>query len=323
MQKAEDLVRARIVQKRLEADDIVSVLLRGEGSGPLPSHEAGAHIDLHLGEGVIRQYSLCPSSGKDGEYEVAVLREPQSRGGSRAVHDLLQVGQVIDISVPRNHFPLKSCKGKVLLFAGGIGITPILAMAEECVRRGQPFSMHYCARSADRMAYARRISEGAVGPHCQLHYDDGPDSQKLDLAAVLQAPGPDDALYVCGPAGFINWVLETAAANGWTEAQLNREFFAAPEIDAGQDSAFTVRLARTGRDVQVAPGVSIVEALDAEGVMVPVSCSEGICGMCVVSVLDGEPEHRDFVLSAEEHARNDCLTACCSRAKTPVLVLDL
>ncbi|MGE0294550.1 MAG: 2Fe-2S iron-sulfur cluster-binding protein [Hyphomonadaceae bacterium] len=253
------------------------------------------------------------------------MREPNSRGGSITVHDTLQVGQTLEISAPRNHFPLDPTKGRRVLLAGGIGITPILSMAHQSLREGCSFAMHYCARTAAKMAFTKRIKQSAIAPYCIFHLDDGPDPQKLDMGAALANPAQSDQLYVCGPAGFIEAALTSATANGWREPQVHREFFSAPatERDASADEAFTVVLARLGLNVLVPSGVSIVEALEAEGVSVPTSCAEGICGMCVVPVLEGTPEHRDFVLTDDEHARNDRITACCSRSKTPILVLDL
>ncbi|MBN8830234.1 MAG: oxidoreductase [Sphingomonadales bacterium] len=324
MSQDEAPIQVRVIQKRLEADGIVSLQLRAVDGGALPVFAAGAHIDLILAPDLVRQYSLCPPLPEADVYEVAELREPESRGGSRAVHEGLQVGEVIEISQPRNHFPLKPGAGRTLLLAGGIGITPILAMAEEAAESGRSFEMHYCARSPARMAFQDRISRGRIGPHCAFHFDDGADEQKLDFAGLLASPAQEDQLYICGPGGFIEAVLGAALACGWSEAQLNREFFSAPAAQRGEsDQAFTVVLGRSGKAVQVGVGVSIVEALEPVGVLIPTSCSEGICGMCVVSVLEGEPDHRDFVLGAQERASNNCLTACCSRAKSPVLVLDL
>ncbi len=318
-------INVRIIQKRLEAEGVVSLILQGIDGAALPAFEAGAHVDIETAPGTVRQYSLLPNPEGPSTYEIAVLREPASRGGSSAIHDSLQVGQVIRISEPRNHFPLEPAATRSLLFAGGIGITPILCMAEALAAKGADFAMHYCARSADRMALRERILNGAAAAHSHLHCDDGPASQQLDLAAVLAGPTEGTHLYVCGPGGFINAVLDAARTAGWNEAQLHREFFAAPTDAAaeGDNQPFTVVLARSGQTLAVPADKTIVEVLDAEGVFVPTSCSEGICGTCVVAVLEGIPDHRDFVLTEDERARNDRLTTCCSRAKTDTLVLDL
>lgn len=321
-----DLTNVRIIQKRLEAEDVVSLRLRSLDGRPLPGFEAGAHIDIEVAPGVRRQYSLCSASGDAMEYEIAVLREPASRGGSKAVHDVLQVGQVVSISSPRNHFPLDPAATRSLLFAGGIGVTPIMAMAEELAGKESAFEMHYCARTPAKMAYRDRVGAGIFASHARLHFDDGADVQKLDLAAVLADVDPATHIYVCGPAGFINAVLAAAEAQGWPEENVHREFFAAPadpNAPEADNTAFEIVIGSTGLHFDVPATRTIADVLQENGIFVPTSCSEGICGTCVVSVLEGIPDHRDFVLSEAEHAANDKMTLCCSRARTPSLVIDL
>lgn len=318
-------LRVRIVQKRLEADGVVSLLLRGLDTA-LPAIEPGAHIELTLPGRLARQYSLCQADAERNEYEIAVLREPASRGGSAAVHDQLQVGQDITVSAPRNHFPLDGkSPGRILLFAGGIGVTPIMTMAEALTAAGRTFAMHYCGRTAASMAYVERLRHGVGADQLSVHLDDGPAEQRMDTAAVLSQWNPGDRLYVCGPAGFINHVLDTAVAQGWPDEQLIREYFAAPDQPVGdQDNQpFTVKLGSSGLDFLIPADRSIAEVLAENGVFIPTSCSEGICGTCVVNVLEGEPDHRDFLFSEAERQANDKMTTCCSRAKSKVLVLDL
>lgn len=319
-------IDVQIIQKRLEADDIVSLILRASEGASLPRFEAGAHVDLEIAPGLVRQYSLCNGPADSMTYEIAVLRDPQSRGGSTAIHDVFQVGQTVRISEPRNHFPLEPAATRALLFAGGIGITPILCMAERLQRSGAAYDLHYCARTKSKMAYRDRITASPVASNSVLHYDDGPADQQLDLAGVLANPASGTHIYVCGPGGFINAVLDNARDQGWAETQLHREFFSAPTDQAqpaDNDESFTVVLGSSGLTIEIPSDKSIVEALNDQGVVIPVSCSEGICGTCVVHVLEGIPDHRDYVLSDEEHIRNDRLTACCSRAKSATLVLDL
>lgn len=318
-------IAVRVVQKRLEAEDIVSLRLERSMEERLPAYTPGAHIDVEIGGKTVRQYSLCGQDRSGAYYEIAVLREPASRGGSAGLHDAVQVGQWVRISEPRNHFPLQEQEGFALLFAGGIGVTPIMVMAEALADRGQPFALHYCARAADRMAYRQRLSrlEGKGAVH--FHLDDGPANQQIDIEAVLRAAPEGAAIYVCGPSGFITAILAGAERLGWNPALLHKEFFAAPAGEGEQksDQPFMVRLARSGRDLSVNAGQSLAQALEQAGVIVPISCSEGICGTCVISVLDGQPDHRDFVLSEAEHAANDRMTPCCSRALSECLVLDL
>jgi len=315
-----------VVSRNKEAQDICSYELARVDGQPLPAFSAGAHIDVHLPDGLVRQYSLCNHPEERHRYLIGVLNDPASRGGSRSMHEQVHEGTRLTISEPRNLFPLAHEARRSLLFAGGIGITPILCMAEHLQDTGAPYAMHYCGRTAGRLAYADRLARGGVSANVQVHLDDGPAAQHLDLPAILANPDPAAHLYVCGPGGFINAVLDAARQAGWSEDQLHREFFAAPAdwpVSEGEDTAFTVVLSSSGLRIAVSADKSIVEALDEQGIFIPTSCSEGICGTCVINVIEGTPDHRDFVLSSDQRARNDRLTTCCSRAKSSTLVLDL
>jgi vanillate O-demethylase ferredoxin subunit len=173
------------------------------------------------------------------------------------------------------------------------------------------------------MAFHDRIANSAFAARAHFHFDDGPAAQRIDLAALLGAPAPGTHLYVCGPRGFMDAVLSTARARGWPDAQLHWEFFAAEAAPADGDQAFQVKLASSGRVVDVPAGTSCVRALEAAGVYVPTSCEQGVCGTCLTRVIEGTPEHRDLYLTPDEQAAGDQFTPCCSRAKTPLLVLDL
>jgi len=316
--------RVRIARKTLEAQDVCSFELAAADGGALPTFSAGAHIDVHLEGGLVRQYSLCNDPREMHRYQIAVLREPASRGGSIAMHALRE-GQELRISEPRNHFPLVLHARRHLLLAGGIGITPILAMAERLAGEGAAFEMHYCTRSAERTAFAPRIRASGFAPQVRFHHDDGPAAQKLDIAALVARPDPDAHLYVCGPSGFMEAVLSAARAAGWTQPALHREYFAgtAGKGDGDGDSAFDVQLASSGALIRVSPDQTVVAALAAAGVQVPVSCEQGVCGTCLTRVIAGTPDHRDLFLTDNEHARGDCFTPCCSRALSLRLVLDL
>ena len=317
-----DTIVTRVTRKRDEAEGICSFELESADGSALPPHEPGAHVDVHLPAGLVRQYSLCPGPEQQGRYLIAVLREPVSRGGSVAMHALRE-GDVLRIGLPRNQFPLRSDAARSLLLAGGIGITPLLAMAEQLAAHDRDFVLHYCARSAERMAFVPRLRQGSVGMRAQLHLDDGPAAQKLDLDTALGAPAAGTHVYVCGPGGFMDWALAGARRLGWSEAQLHKEYFAAPALPAGSDRAFEVRLVRSGAIVPVPAGKSVVQALAEHGVEVPVSCEQGVCGTCLTRVIDGTPDHRDVFLTDAEKAANDCFTPCCSRALGDRLVLDL
>lgn len=314
--------RVRIARKTIEAQDICSFELVAADGGALPAFTAGAHVDVHLADGLVRPYSLCNEPRETHRYLIAVLREPASRGGSAAMHALCE-GQEIVISEPRNHFALARDAQSHLLVAGGIGITPILAMAEHLAVEGAPFEMHYCTRSVDRTAFMQRLRAAMFAPRVHFHHDDGPAAQRLDIAALVARPWPGKHLYVCGPTGFMEAVLSAARSAGWAESNLHREYFAGPATSTDGDGAFDVQLASCGALIRVAADQSVVAALAAAGVQVPVSCEQGVCGTCVTRVLDGRPEHRDLFLTDEEHARGDCFTPCCSRALSPRLVLDL
>lgn len=318
------LIELKVVSKKHEAQDICSLELASPSGEALAPFAAGAHIDVHVG-GVVRQYSLCNNPQERHRYQIAVLREPQSRGGSVAIHDQVQVGQTLKVGAPRNLFSLAHSAPHSLLLAAGVGITPILCMAERLSHAGQPFSMHYCARSHARMAFRQRIESSGFAGAAHFHVDeDGPDSQ-LDLAATLAAMPAGTHLYACGPAGFLAHVLETARALDWPEERLHYEFFAAmPSMPSTlPQGSFEVCIASTGEKLLVKAEESVVDALARAGLNVPVSCGQGVCGTCLTRVLDGVPDHRDMFLTPEERARNDQFTPCCSRAMGASLTLDL
>ncbi|MDH4874647.1 PDR/VanB family oxidoreductase [Pseudomonas sp. BN515] len=306
---------------RPEARDILSLELARADHGPLPAFSAGAHIDLHLPNGLVRQYSLCNHPGENHRYQIAVLRSSDSRGGSEAVHQL-RPGQALRIGTPRNLFPLAEGGGRSLLMAGGIGITPLLCMAEHLASSGADFQLHYCARSEEHAAFVERLEGSPFAGRVQLHFDDGARG-RLDISRLLADQPGDTRLYTCGPAGFMQHVLDSARELGWAEARLHREYFSAEAAPQGAADAFEVQLASSGQVLRVEAGENVVEALRKVGVEVPVACEQGICGTCLTRVLEGVPEHRDLFLTEEEQAANDQFTPCCSRARSPRLVLDL
>ena len=209
------------------------------------------------------------------------------------------------------------------LIAGGIGVTPILCMAERLANIDADFEMHYCTRSKDRTAFRDRIAASRFASKVQFHFDDGPTSQKFDIAARLATPEAGTHLYVCGPKGFMDAVLGTARARGWPESQVHYEFFSADVAPSANDESFEVQLASSGRIVVVPKDKTVVQALAAAGVEVQTSCEQGVCGTCITRVLEGVPDHKDLYFTPEEQAKNDQFTPCCSRAKSKRLVLDL
>jgi vanillate monooxygenase ferredoxin subunit len=310
----------RIATLRREAADIISLDLLDRDGRELPSFTAGSHIDVEILPDIVRQYSLMNDPAETARYSIAVLREPKSRGGSVAVHQNLKVGDALRISEPRNHFGLAAGARRSLLLAGGIGITPLYSMAHELSRKSGEFELHYCARSPGRAAFVGSMRKEAWGDHVHWHFDDGPASQKLDLD-LLSGPKADDHLYVCGPPGFIEYILGAARERDWRPEHVHREYFAAAPVTAVPTESFSVQVASTGAVFEVPPGRTIVDVLAEGGVEIPTSCAEGVCGACVTKVLSGIPLHRDMVLSDDERANR--LTPCCSRSRTPLLVLDL
>jgi len=321
MPSAAPLIETRVCAKTAAARDICVLELESAGEVPLPPYEPGAHIDVHA-MGYVRQYSLCGDPTRPGRYRIAVLRSRQSRGGSAAIHDHVAPGQALTIGAPRNHFPLAADAPFSLLLAGGIGITPLFGMAMQLAAASRPFALHYCARSPAHAAFREELARLGRAASLRFHYDDGGPAQRLDLPAVLRQAPAGAHLYVCGPQGFMDHVLEGAGRAGWPPRQLHSERFSAtPESAPG--GAFEIVAARSGARILVAPGESAVQALDRAGIAVPVSCGQGICGTCLTAVLAGTPDHRDMFLTPEERARNDCFLPCCSRASSLGLTLDL
>lgn len=311
----------RIVSRRDEAEDIVALVLAAPDGGPLPPFSAGSHVDVEVAPGLIRQYSLCSTPAARDHYEIAVLRDPASRGGSIAIHEQFREGGTVRISEPRNHFPLQPVRDKALLLAGGIGVTPLLCMADRLSAVGAPFALHYCTRSPARTAFRDRIAASDFAGQVHHHFDDGPEAQRLDPAPLFAGAGPDVDLYICGPAGFIDWITAAAASAGIAQAHIHREYFSAAPVESapGGDAPFVLRIASTGEAVTVGADESAAAALARHGIEISISCEQGICGTCITRVIEGEPDHRDMLM-IEGDAE---FTPCCSRSHTPVLVIDL
>jgi vanillate monooxygenase ferredoxin subunit len=316
-------LNVRVARKSIEAEDICTFELVDVNGAVLPAFSAGSHIDVHLPNGLTRQYSLCNDSAESHRYLIGVLRDPATRGGSQAMHDLVKEGDALQISAPKNHFPLAHEARRSVLLAGGIGVTPILCMAERLAIAGADFEMHYGTRSRQRTAFHDRIVASRFASRVQFHFDDGAPQQKLDIAGVVDSPQQGVHLYVCGPRGFMDAVLGTARARGWPEAQLHYEFFSGEVVRSEGDASFQVKLASSGRIVVVPPDKTVVQALADAGIEVQTSCEQGVCGTCLTRVLEGEPDHKDLYLTPQEQAANDQFTPCCSRAKSAMLVLDL
>ncbi|EOD70082.1 PDR/VanB family oxidoreductase [Amycolatopsis vancoresmycina] len=289
------------------ADGVARLTLRAPGGGSLPPWEPGAHIDLVL-PGFVRQYSLCGDPADTSAYQVAVLHEPGGRGGSAYVHDKLSAGDRVEVSAPRNHFPLVDA-GRYLFIAGGIGITPILPML---ARAGGDWQLVYGGRTRSSMAFADELARH--GDRVVFRPQD--EHGLLDLPALLASAGPGTAVYCCGPQPLL------AAVEALKPDDLHVERFTAV-ADEGPRTAFEVELAGSGRVLPVPADRSILEVVEEAGVTVLSSCREGTCGTCETGVLGGEPDHRDSVLTADERLENEVMMLCVSRACSPRLVLDL
>ena len=316
------ILTLRVERIARETPEIVRVELAHPWGGELPPYEAGAHIDLSLPGGFSRQYSLAQSAQVAGNrYIVGVKREPASRGGSASVHSRVREGDLIPVGAPRNTFTLASDAAHHLLLAGGIGMTPLLAMAQTLAAQGKRFTLCVFARSPEHLAFAASLAESTLAPHVRLHFDEGgTPEQKISLQELLATPTAGSHLYLCGPAGFMQAVR--SAAQAWPEDNIHAEYFAAPDgAVASTGRPFVLHLRQRGISVPVAAEQTAVEALHDVGIDIPVSCQQGLCGSCVVSA-DGESaEHRDFCLSGAE--RKHKVALCCSRAKNDELSLNI
>lgn len=311
----------RVLNRREQGEGIISFDLVAPEGVALPRFEAGSHIDLHVAEGLIRQYSLWGDPSETDRYRLGVLLEAGGRGGSAAVHRELLEGHTVRVSVPRNTFKLVEEATHSVLLAGGIGVTPMLAMAYRLHALGRPFALHYCTRSHGRTAFNGEIAKAGFAPQVHIHHDDGAAAQRFDPARDLPAPGPGVHLYVCGPKGFMDWITAGAKAQGWPDAQVHCEYFKAEVSVTG--GAFTVEARRSGKTVAVSPGQSIAAAMLEAGIAIPLSCEQGVCGTCLVDVIGGTPDHRDMFQTDEEKASNRQITPCCSRSLSPTLILDV
>lgn len=303
------------------ADGICAYELIAPGSQALPRFSAGSHVDVRLPSGTIRQYSLCNPSSETGRYVIAVLRDENGRGGSIELHDRVRAGDELCISRPRNHFALCDAASEHILVAGGIGITPIMAMLHELQAKQQPFQLYYCTRSPERTAFLEDLEPLVAAGKAVVHHDGGDPSRGLNFSALFHQYRLGQHLYYCGPSGMMDAV--EAALVQWPATAVHCERFSGNGIvqTPQSDKPFKVRLARSGVEYTVAPGESIVEVLRRHGIEIDVSCEEGYCGTCMTRYLEGEPSHRDTVL--DDSDRRTFVMVCCARASSDYLVLDL
>lgn len=316
-----DLLSVQLRSIRYEGPGVSAFEFATSDRSPLPAFSAGAHIDLHLAPGLVRSYSLCNDQQERHRYVIGVNRDRASRGGSVHVHDRLRVGDRVTISLPRNNFPLQEAAAHSVLVAGGIGVTPLLAMARRLSALGRSWELHYCARSAESAGFldclqelADRSARGAL----HLHFDDRA-AGLLDIAQLVTSSPAGAHFYCCGPAPMLS-SFRAACANV-PAGQVHLEYFSAPEVRTSK-GGFEVELARSGRVLYVPEGKTVLQVMLDAGIDAPHSCLQGICGACETPVLAGTPDHRDLVLSPAEQATNTTMMICCSGSKSSRLVLD-
>ncbi|MFM9859484.1 PDR/VanB family oxidoreductase [Pseudoxanthobacter sp. M-2] len=329
---AGDRLTVRVRALHDETAEIRRFVLESADGALLPPATPGSHVDVHLrgaatvtagaapAASIMRQYSLCNGPDDRDVYVLAVKREPHSRGGSAAMHRLA-VGDRLEIGRPRNNFPLAAGAAHHLLLAGGIGVTPLLAMARHLAGDGGAFALHHFVRGPEHAAFGDLFA-GALAPRAHVHAGLDAVATQARLAALVADRGDGAHLYVCGPELFMAAAIGAALANGWPDAGIHREYFgAAPTVGAG--AGFEVVLAASGGvSVRVAADETIVAALARIGVVVEVSCEQGICGTCLTRVIEGVPDHRDVFLTEAEQRAGDRMCLCVSRAASNRLVID-
>ncbi len=316
-----DLLELVVAARAPQAEGVAWLELRDPRGAPLPPFTPGAHIDLYLPGGLVRQYSLCNDSEERDRYCLGVGLAPDSRGGSRYVHFALQSGARVAVGYPRARFGLAPEAGRHRFIAGGIGITPFLSMIHWCERHGADWELLYCVRSRGRAGWREALL--GHGARARLHADDehgGP----ADILAWLDGQRPGDHVYCCGPGPLMDAVADAAGRLGMARGSVHFERFAAPGETVRQgDRAFTIGLRRSGLELQVPADASMLDAVEAAGIATPSSCREGLCRSCEVTLLAGIADHRDYVLSDEERAAQRSVMLCVSRACTERLELDL
>jgi len=311
----------RVSKITREAQDIASFELVDPAGLELPPFTAGAHLDVRINDDTRRQYSLCNDPQERHRYVIAVLNEPAGRGGSRAMHEQVAVGSVLPVSAPHNRFPLAGREARFHpLLAGGIGVTPMLAMIAELERRASPWHMHYCTRNPARTAFLDRLRPLIAAGKVELHHDDGDPARGLDIARTLAAFEIGAHVYFCGPPGFMH--AAKASVSAWPPFNVHYEYFTATDDRTeAVNTPFRVKIKSSGQVFDIPADRSIVAVLRDNGFDIETDCEDGYCGTCITRYLDGEPDHRDTVLGEDERQRYAMI--CCARAKSPMLVLDL
>ncbi|MFJ1520443.1 PDR/VanB family oxidoreductase [Acinetobacter sp. ABJ_C1_1] len=309
-----------VKNRHVEGGNIAVMEFESATSTILPKVEAGAHIDVHLPNGMVRQYSLCQNPNDEGKFRLGILRDPESRGGSVSAFDEIKDGMQIQVSEPKNLFPLLKAKHSVLI-GGGIGITPLITMAYQLAHEGASFELHYCGASPENCAFVDEIKNGELAQYTTFHFKSEGASHRAFFESAIKDIDLESHIYTCGPVGFMDWVINLATTHDFPEQQIHKEYFQV-ETDTSGDS-FEVVAERSGKIIMVEAGETILQALAKEGIEIEMSCEQGVCGTCMCDVIEGEPDHRDVYFTDEEKASNEQILVCCSRSKTPRLVLDI
>lgn len=309
-----------VKNRHIEGENVAVMEFESANSSPLPKVEAGAHIDVHLPNGMIRQYSLCQNPQYHGIFRLGILKDPDSRGGSESAFNDLQNGMEILVSEPRNLFPLVKAPHSVLI-GGGIGITPLITMAYQLLSEGASFELHYCGSHPQRCAFVDEIRNGALAAFTQFHFKSEGASHREFFESAIQHIDKHSHIYTCGPNGFMDWVINLAQTQNFPESHIHKEYFQVEVETSG--AAFEVFAQQSGKIIMVDAEETILQALAREGIEIEMSCEQGVCGTCMCDVIEGEPDHRDVYFTDEEKASNEQILVCCSRSKSARLVLDI
>jgi len=312
----------RVISRNMLTAQIASFGLAHPAQQPLPPYGAGAHIEVDVRPGLIRRYSLCGDPNDRSRYQIAVRNDPQSRGGSRAIHENWREGDLIKASAPRNNFPLEIVDAPIVLIAGGIGITAILAMAFELAQRQRRFELHYTARSLSHMAFHQELADSPFQKHVRFYFDDADPDRRFSILRLIESLPRNAHVYVCGPAGLNAGIMDAARRADFLNQQLHQEMFAVGKSDADNRS-FAVEIASTRQQFNIPADQTVLEILEQNGVFIPSMCRQGLCGICITNVISGLVDHRDNFLESKERARSDVILPCCSRSATRHIVLDI
>ena len=318
-----DHLQVKVTAIKRVTDDIKSFRFEPAVPGEsLPEFSAGAHIVISLPSGLKRSYSLVNAPFERDHYQISVKLEPNSRGGSQEMHETLSEGDILEISIPRNHFLLYENAKKYLLIAGGIGITPLLSMSHRLLELDKYFELHICARTEVQIPFLYELKNWSFAPNVEYHLDDN-GKPTIDLEKVLAGPDQDTLIYICGPAPFNQWVSTTAQKMGWDKNQIRLEYFSSPVTTLSEPRDFQLHLAKRDLTLPVKADQTIIDALHFHNIKVPYSCLQGTCGTCVMEVKEGKIDHRDAVLTEEEKLENKKICLCVSRAAGDRLAIDL